>query len=85
VSISIANKLSGNYINTKHPIIDENLKSIRRKLGNYQRGKTPILLEELNKIINAIEKNESKLEKLEINLLYYLDLLEVLEDRKLYH
>lgn len=64
VSISIANKLSGNYINTKHPAIDENLKSIRRKLGNYQRGKTPILLEELNKIINAIERNESNIRKI---------------------
>jgi site-specific recombinase XerD len=63
VSLSHANKLSGNYINTKHPIIDENLKSIKRKLGNYQRGKKPILLEELNKIINAIEKNKSKIRK----------------------
>src|SRR6056300_228106 len=26
VSLSLANKLSGNYINTKHPAIDENLK-----------------------------------------------------------
>ena len=51
VSLSLANKLNGNYINIKHPVIDENLKSIRRKLGNYQRGKKPILLEDLSKII----------------------------------
>ena len=64
VSLSLANKLNGNYIDTKHPIIDENLKSIKRKLGNYQRGKKPILLEELHKIINAIEKNETKIRKI---------------------
>ena len=64
VSLSLANKLNGNYINIKHPVIDENLKSIRRKLGNYQRGKKPILLEELHKTINAIEKNETKIRKI---------------------
>lgn len=64
VSLSLANKLSGNYINTKHPVIDENLKSIRRKLGNHQRGKKPIMLEELSEIMNAIEKNESNIRKI---------------------
>ena len=64
VSLSLANKLNGNYINIKHPVIDENLKSIRRKLGNYQRGKKPILLEDLSKIITAIEKNKSNIRKI---------------------
>ena len=64
VSLSLANKLNSNYINIKHPVIDENLKSIRRKLGNYQRGKKPILLEDLSKIITAIEKNKSNIRKI---------------------
>jgi len=44
VSLSLANKLNGNYIDTKHPILDENLKSIRRKLGNYQGAKSQFYL-----------------------------------------
>jgi site-specific recombinase XerD len=64
VSLSLANKLNGNYINVKHPAIDENLKTIRRKLGNYQRGKKPILLEELREIIDTIENNKSNIRKI---------------------
>lgn len=64
VSISLAYKLNGNYLNIKNPIIDENLKSIKRKLGNLQRGKKPILLNELNKIINSIDKNKSNIRKI---------------------
>jgi len=64
VSISLANKLSGNYIDTKHPLINENLKSIKRKIGSYQKGKNPIVLEDLHKIIKVIDKNKSNLRKI---------------------
>ena len=64
VSLSLAFKLSGNYIDVKHPVIDENIKSIKRKLGNFQRGKRPILLEDLNKIASVIDKNKSSLRKI---------------------
>lgn len=64
VSLSLVSKISGNFINTKHPVIDENLKFIRRKLGSYQRGKKPILLDELSNIINAIDKNKSNIRKI---------------------
>jgi site-specific recombinase XerD len=64
VSLSLAFKLSGNYIDIKHPLIDENMKSIKRKLGSFQRGKNPILLEDLNKIVSVIEKNKSNLRKI---------------------
>ena len=61
VSISLANKLSGNYIDTKHPVIDENLKSIRRKIGSFQRGKSPISLNELNEIVELIDNEQKKI------------------------
>ena len=64
VSISLAYKLKGSYFDIKSPIIDENLKSIRRKLGSFQRGKKPILIYELNKIISAINKSKSNYRKI---------------------
>ena len=64
VSLSLANKLSGNYIDTKHPLINENLKSIKRKLGSYQKGKNPIVIEDLYKIIKVIDLNKSNSRKI---------------------
>tara|TARA_Y100001958_G_C21158001_1_gene492548 strand:+ start:226 stop:1140 length:915 start_codon:yes stop_codon:yes gene_type:complete len=61
-SIKIIHKLKGHYIDTKHPIISENLMGIKRKLGIKQISKKPILLNDLKLIIQAItnEKNEFK-------------------------
>jgi site-specific recombinase XerD len=64
-SISVFHKLSGHYIDTKHPMITENLMGIKRINGSYQKAKKPILINELRKIINVIdedkkEKNKSK-------------------------
>jgi len=64
VSLSLANRLSGNYIDTKHPLINENLKSIKRKIGSYQKGKSPIIIEDLHKIINVIDRDKSNLRKI---------------------
>jgi site-specific recombinase XerD len=59
-SISVIHKIKGHYIDTKHPLIIENLMGIQRKKGVFQKSKNPILINELKEIINAIEKLEKK-------------------------
>ena len=54
-SISAVHRLKGHYIDTKHPIIIENLMGIRRKTGSFQKSKKPILINELKQIIKAID------------------------------
>ena len=54
-SISVIHRLKGHYIDTKHPIIIENLMGIRRKTGSFQKSKKPILINELKQIIKAID------------------------------
>ena len=64
-SISMYHKTKGYYLDTKHPIISENLLGIKRIKGSIQIGKKPILISELKLIINKINKeNLSELEKL---------------------
>jgi len=48
-------KLKGHYLDTKHPIIVENLLGIRRVKGSIQKGKKPLLIKDLKSIINAID------------------------------
>ncbi len=63
VSISMVHKLKGHYLDTKHPIIVENLMGIRRVKGSIQKGKKPILINHLKLIINSINEqniNENK-------------------------
>ena len=55
-SISVVHRLGGHYIDTKHPIIVENLMGIKRKIGSFQKSKKPILIGELKLILNAIDK-----------------------------
>ncbi len=62
VSISMVHKLKGHYLDTKHPIIVENLMGIRRIKGSIQKGKKPILISHLKLIINVI--NEQKIEEI---------------------
>ena len=62
VSISMVHKLKGHYLDTKHPIIIENLMGIKRKKGSIQTGKKPILINHLKQIINVID--EQKIEKI---------------------
>ena len=54
VSIGMVHKLKGHYLDTKHPIIVENLLGIRRIKGSAQRGKKPILKTHLTSIIDTI-------------------------------
>ena len=60
VSISMVHKLKGHYLDTKHPIITENLLGIKRVKGSIQKGKKPLLISHLKSIINVIneQKNE---------------------------
>ena len=64
-SISILHKTKGHYIDTKHPVIIENLMGIKRRNGSNQKGKKPILINDLKKIINSIDQsNEKSLKKI---------------------
>jgi len=59
-SISVLHKLKGHYLDTKHPIIMENLHGIKRTLGSRQKAKKPILINELKLIIKAIDEEKSR-------------------------
>ena len=59
VSIGVVHKLKGHYLDTKHPIIIENLLGIKRTKGSFQRGKKPILINHLQKIIEVINNDTS--------------------------
>ena len=59
VSISMVHKLKGHYLDIKHPVIVENLMGIKRAKGSIQKGKKPILINDLKLIINVI--NEQKI------------------------
>ena len=63
VSIGVVHKLKGHYLDTKHPVIIENLMGIKRKKGSIQTGKKPILINHLKQIINVID--EQKVEKIQ--------------------
>jgi len=57
-SISVLHNLKGHYLDTKHPIIMENLHGIKRTLGSRQKAKKPILINDLKLIIKAIDKDK---------------------------
>ena len=64
-SISVIHKMKGHYLDTKHPLIMENLHGIKRVKGSIQKSKKPILINELKLIINAIdEANQSENKKI---------------------
>ena len=64
-SISVIHKLKGHYLDTKHPIIMENLLGIKRTLGSRQKAKKPILINDLKLIINVINKDQNEYKKLQ--------------------
>ena len=59
-SISVIHKLRGHYIDTKHPVITENLLGIKRVKGSNQKAKKPILINDLKHIIDIINKLKIK-------------------------
>ena len=60
VSIGIIHKLKGHYLDTKHPSIIENMMGIKRRKGNIQRGKKPLLINYLKAIINVIDETKNR-------------------------
>ena len=58
VSIGVIHKLRGHYLDTKHPVIIENLMGIKRKKGSFQRGKKPILISHLKSMVNVIDNQK---------------------------
>ena len=64
-SIKVVHKLKGHYIDTKHPIIIENLMGIKRKMGVKQIAKKPLLINDLKIIINVIDQEKNNLKRLQ--------------------
>ena len=60
VSIGVIHKLKGQYLDTKHPSIIENIMGIKRRKGSLQKGKKPLLINSLKKLINVIDKSSSE-------------------------
>ena len=58
-SINIMHRYKGHYLDTKHPIIVENLLGIKRQIGVYQKSKKPLMFDDIKEIIKGI--NLSKL------------------------
>ena len=59
VSIGVIHKLKGHYLDTKHPSIIENVLGIKRRKGSIQKGKKPLLINNLKEIINVIDQNKN--------------------------
>ena len=57
VSIGVIHRMKGHYLDTKHPAIIENIMGIKRRKGSIQKGKKPLLINNLKEIINAIDEN----------------------------
>ena len=55
-SINVMHRYKGHYLDTKHPIIMENLHGIKRVKGSNQKAKKPILINDLKNIINKIDE-----------------------------
>ena len=60
VSIGVIHKMKGHYLDTKHPVIVENLMGIKRRKGTVQKGKKPILINDLKKILKVIDEENTK-------------------------
>ncbi len=59
-SIKVVHKIKGHYLDSKHPIIIENLLGIKRVNGSYQSSKKPLLINNLKLIIKVIDEKEKK-------------------------
>ena len=60
VSIGVIHKLKGHYLDTKHPSIIENIMGIKRRKGSIQKGKKPLLINNLKKLINVIDNKKNE-------------------------
>ena len=65
VSIGVLQIMKGHYLDTKHPILIENFMGIKRIKGVSQKGKKPLLINDLKQIVDVINKQkEPDLKKL---------------------
>ena len=55
VSIAVIHRMKGHYLDTKHPIIVENLIELKDEKGQFKKEK-PILINELRKILKVIDE-----------------------------
>ena len=60
VSIGVIHKLKGHYLDTKHPSIIENIMGIKRRKGSIQKGKKPLLINDLKELINVIDEEQKQ-------------------------
>ena len=60
VSIGVIHKLKGHYLDTKHPSIIENVMGIKRRKGSFQKGKKPLLINDLKLIIDVIDQQQNE-------------------------
>ena len=60
VSIGVIHRLKGHYLDTKHPSIIENIMGIKRRKGSIQKGKKPILINDLREIIKVIDEQDKE-------------------------
>jgi site-specific recombinase XerD len=60
VSIGVIHRLKGHYLDTKHPLIIENIMGIKRRKGSIKKGKKPLLINNLKQIINVIDKEKNE-------------------------
>ena len=58
-------RYKGHYLDTKHPIIVENLLGIKRQIGIHQKAKKPLIFSNLKALVNVInESSASNFKKL---------------------
>ena len=60
VSIGVIHKLKGHYLDTKHPAIIENIMGIKRRKGSVQKGKKPLIINDLKLLINVIDQQKKE-------------------------
>jgi site-specific recombinase XerD len=62
-SIKVIHQQQGHYIDTKHPLVTENLLGIKRVMGTFQKAKKPLLINDLKLIIKVISQDKDELKK----------------------
>ena len=86
VSISLIHKIKGHYLDTKHPVIIENLMGIKRRKGTKQKSKKPLLIKDLKHIINVInDEDEPNLKKIRNKTLLLIGFAGGFEEMSLFH
>ena len=60
VSIGVIHRLKGYYLDTKHPSIIENIMGIKRRKGSIQKGKKPLLINNLKLVIKVIDEQKKE-------------------------